>query len=128
MALIINSLRLIRPRQWIKNGFVLIGTLFANAWRQPGMLQRVLMTTAAFSLIASGVYILNDILDRKDDVHHPTKKLRPLAAGTVSVPTAIALLSVLWIAGAALGLFVSRAVLLILLAYVAEIGRASCRE
>ena len=85
MNLLTNCWRLMRPRQWIKNGFVLMGTLFANAWRQPGMLQRVLMATAAFSLIASGVYVLNDILDRKDDAHHPAKKLRPLAAGTVSV-------------------------------------------
>lgn len=119
MKLLKNCWRLMRPRQWIKNGFVLMGTLFANAWRQPGMLQRVLMATAAFSLIASGVYILNDILDRKDDVHHPAKKLRPLAAGTVSLTVAVALVCVLWIAGAALGLFVSRAVLLILLAYIA---------
>lgn len=96
-----------------------MGTLFANAWRQPGMLQRVLMATAAFSLIASGVYVLNDILDRKDDVHHPAKRLRPLAAGKVSITVAVALICVLWIAGAGLGLLVSRAVFLILVAYVA---------
>lgn len=108
-----------RPRQWVKNGFVLMGILFANAWRQPGMLQRVLLTALAFSLIASGVYVLNDLLDRARDLDHPTKRFRPLAAGKVPVTVAIALLIVLWIAGGALGLLVSRAVLLILVAYVA---------
>lgn len=109
---------LMRPRQWVKNGFVFMGILFANAWRQPGMSQRVLLTALAFSLIASGVYVLNDLLDRARDLDHPTKKFRPLAAGKVPVTVAIALLIVLWIAGGAVGLLVSRAVLLILVAYV----------
>jgi len=118
MNLLINCWILMRPRQWVKNGFVLMGILFANAWRQPGMLQRVLLTAVAFSLIASGVYALNDLLDRARDLDHPTKKFRPLAAGKVPVTVAIALLIVLWIAGGAVGLLVSLAVLLILLAYV----------
>jgi 4-hydroxybenzoate polyprenyltransferase len=118
MNLLKNCWILMRPRQWVKNGFVLMGILFANAWRQPGMLQRVLLTALAFSLIASGVYVLNDLLDRARDLDHPTKKFRPLAAGKVPVAVAIALLIVLWIAGGAVGLLVSRTVLLILLAYV----------
>lgn len=96
-----------------------MGILFANAWRQPDMLRRALITTVAFSFIASGVYVLNDLLDRKDDLNHPTKKLRPLAAGRVSTTVAVGLLSVLLITGAGLGFLVSRAVLLILLTYVA---------
>jgi len=118
MNLLKNCWILMRPRQWVKNGFVLMGILFANAWRQPGMLPRVLLTTVAFSLVASGVYVLNDLLDRARDLDHPTKKFRPLAAGKVPVTVAIALLSVLWIAGGGVGLLVSRAVLLILVAYV----------
>ncbi|MDX6611430.1 MAG: hypothetical protein QOD75_616 [Blastocatellia bacterium] len=116
--MLINCWLLMRPRQWVKNGFVLMGVLFANAWRQPQMLQRVLLTTLAFSLIASGVYVLNDLLDRERDLQHPTKKFRPLAAGKVSVTVAVVLLGILWIAGGGVGLLVSRAVLLILLAYV----------
>ena len=108
-----------RPRQWVKNGFVLMGILFANAWRQPEMLRRAVIATVAFSLIASGVYVLNDLVDRKDDLNHPEKKFRPLAAGRISTTAALALFSVLWVAGAALALLVSRAVLLILLIYVA---------
>jgi len=107
-----------RPRQWVKNGFVFMGFLFATAWRQPGMSKRVVLTAIAYSLVASGVYILNDLLDRKRDLEHPRKKARPIASGKVSAAIAILLLAVLWIAGGTLGLYVSRAVLLILLAYV----------
>jgi 4-hydroxybenzoate polyprenyltransferase len=119
MDLLKNCWLLMRPRQWVKSGFVFMGILFANAWRQPGMLQRVLLATVAFSLVASAVYVLNDILDRTRDVHHPTKKLRPLAAGRMPISVAVVLLVLLWIAGGALGLMVSGAVVLILLAYVA---------
>jgi 4-hydroxybenzoate polyprenyltransferase len=111
-------LRLMRPLQWVKNGFVLMGLLFAHAWRQPQMLREVVIVFIAFSLIASGVYIFNDLLDREQDMDHPKKKSRPLAAKTVSVQAAVLLLLVLWLAGAALGLFVSQAVLFILLIYI----------
>jgi 4-hydroxybenzoate polyprenyltransferase len=110
--------RLVRPHQWVKNGFVLMGLLFANAWRQPLMLRRVVLVAIAFSLIASGVYIFNDLLDREQDMAHPKKKFRPLAAKTINVTTAVLLLMVLWLAGAALGFFVSTAVLFILSIYI----------
>ncbi len=119
MKLLKDYWQLMRPRQWVKNGFVLMGILFANAWRQPDMLRRAVIATVAFSLIASGIYVLNDLVDRKDDLNHPAKKFRPLAAGRISTTAALALFSVLWIAGAALALLVSRAVLLILFTYVA---------
>src|SRR6267142_6321773 len=98
MNQVANLWRLMRPRQWVKNCFVLTGVLFANAWRQPQMLQRVLLTTVAFCLAASGVYIINDLFDRKQDLNHPRKKHRPLAAQTVSVAAAVSLLIVLLIA------------------------------
>lgn len=107
-----------RPLQWVKNGFIFMGPLFANAWRQPPVLRQVFIAFMAFSLVASGVYIFNDLLDREQDVSHPKKKFRPLAAKTISVRAAVVLLIMLWLAGAALGSYVSTAVLLILLIYV----------
>jgi 4-hydroxybenzoate polyprenyltransferase len=107
-----------RPLQWVKNGFVFMGLLFANAWKQPLMLRHVIIVFIAFSLIASGVYTFNDLFDRAHDMSHPKKRLRPLAAKTVSVRTAVILLLVLWLAGAALGIYVSRTVLLILFIYI----------
>jgi 4-hydroxybenzoate polyprenyltransferase len=118
MTQIATLLRLMRPRQWVKSCFVLTGILFANAWRQPQMAQRVLLAAAAFSLAASGVYIINDLIDRPDDLNHPQKKQRPLAAQTVSVRAAVLLLIVLLLAAFGLGFLVSHKVVIILLIYV----------
>lgn len=107
-----------RPRQWVKSGFVLMGILFANQWHQPQMVRDVLLAAGAFSLVASGVYILNDLLDRKQDAYHPLKRRRPLVAGTVSVSTAILSMLVLWVAGFSMGLFVSVRVVSILFTYI----------
>ena len=80
-----------RPHQWLKNGFVLIGIFFAHAWSDGAVVSAVLLSVAAFCLMSSAVYVLNDLTDIKADQLHPTKRLRPLAAGTVSVPFAIGL-------------------------------------
>jgi 4-hydroxybenzoate polyprenyltransferase len=108
-----------RPRQWVKNGFVLMGVLFANEWRNPLMLRRALLVFVAFSLVASGVYIFNDIFDRARDAAHPKKRLRPIAAGTMTVKVAVLLLLILWAIGFTAGLLASTKVLFILLIYAA---------
>lgn len=110
--------RLLRPQQWVKNGFVLVGILFANAWDDRLTLHRVLLATLAFCLIASGVYVFNDLIDRDEDRSHPRKKLRPLAAGSVTNRTAIVLLLLLWAGGFVTGVFATRAVVIILALYV----------
>lgn len=107
-----------RPRQWVKSCFVLTGILFANAWRQPQMAQRVMLTAVAFSLAASGVYIINDLIDREQDVNHPRKKYRPLAAATVSPSAAVSLMIVLLLASFGLGLWIAKTVVAIILIYV----------
>ena len=108
-----------RPRQWVKNGFVLMGVLFANVWRDPLMLRRALLVFVAFSLVASGVYIVNDFLDRENDLNHPRKRFRPLASKAISVSAAFSFMIILWLVGFLLGIVVSNAVLFILLIYVA---------
>src|SRR5262245_28802465 len=110
--------RLMRPRQWVKNGFVFVGLLFANAWRQPQLRLRVVLAAVAFCLVSSGVYIFNDLMDREQDLNHERKKTRPLAAGRVSSGTAVILLIVLWIVGFGVALLVSRTVLGLLLVYI----------
>jgi 4-hydroxybenzoate polyprenyltransferase len=114
----INLWRLMRPRQWVKSCFVFTGVLFANAWHQSQMVQRVLLAALAFSLAASGVYIINDLIDRSQDLNHPRKKLRPLAAGQVTVAAAIVLLVLLLLAAFGIGFWISIRVLTILLIYV----------
>ena len=114
----VELLRLMRPWQWVKSGFVFVGLVFAKAWREPVTLQKVAIAAIVFSLVASGVYIFNDLFDRKLDSHHPRKKERPLVTGTVSVSNAILLLLVLWGAGFGLSFFVSLTFQFLLLVYV----------
>jgi 4-hydroxybenzoate polyprenyltransferase len=115
---VINLLKLMRPRQWVKSCFVFMGILFANAWHDRQMVKHVLMAALAFSLVASGVYIVNDLLDREQDANHPHKRHRPLAARTVTAGMAVSLVVFLWTVGFVLGYLVSLQVLLILSAYV----------
>jgi 4-hydroxybenzoate polyprenyltransferase len=92
--------------------------LFAKAWHEPRMLRNVLLTAVAFSLVASGVYVFNDVMDRAQDAAHPKKRLRPLAAATVSTQVAFLLLALLLLAGLALGVLVSTQVLILLALYL----------
>ena len=85
-------LRLMRPHQWVKNGFVLVGLLFGHAWNDPASVRMALAAFAAFCLLSSAVYAMNDILDREEDRRHPAKRLRPLASGAVGVGAAVALM------------------------------------
>jgi 4-hydroxybenzoate polyprenyltransferase len=114
--------RLARPHQWLKNGFVLVGLLFGHAWDDPHMVRSVALVFAAFCLVASGVYVFNDLRDRAADRVHPRKRHRPLASGAVAPGTAAVYSAVLIAAGLALGFAVSPAALLILAAYVALNG------
>ena len=84
-------IQLLRPHQWLKNGFVFLGLLFGHAWSDPVKVGQALAAFAAFCLLASAVYVMNDLIDREQDRLHPKKKQRPLAAGTVGIGSAGAL-------------------------------------
>ena len=86
-------LRLLRPHQWLKNSFVLVGLLFGHAWHDPQLVLKAFAATAAFCLLSSTVYVFNDLIDREQDRLHPQKRHRPLASGTISVPFALTLLA-----------------------------------
>jgi 4-hydroxybenzoate polyprenyltransferase len=81
--------RLFRPQQWVKNGFVLAPLLFSRSFLIAGDTLRAVAAAAIFCGAASAGYIVNDILDRESDRRHPLKsKRRPIASGEVSVRTA----------------------------------------
>lgn len=95
-------LRLLRPRQWTKNLACLAGVIFGGRLMQPQAVLLGLVAALTFVLASSVAYIVNDLSDRASDRQHPTKAARPLAAGEVSVWTAVLLAGAL--ALAALGL------------------------
>ncbi len=74
-----------RPRQWVKSAFLLTPALFTLQVLNPDVWLRLFYGMFGFSLIASAVYTLNDILNREEDRHHPLKRHRPIAAGRLSI-------------------------------------------
>ena len=80
-------LKLMRVQQWVKNLFVFMPLFFDHKFTDVGKLMLTLLCAIAFSLAASAVYCLNDILDREADARHPEKCHRPIASGALSVTT-----------------------------------------
>lgn len=100
-----KTLLLIRPQQWIKNGFVLIPMFFGGRLLNVDDVIASVVTFFAFSCAASAIYCFNDIVDVDADRRHPVKCRRPIASGAVSVPTAYALMAVLALLSALLLFF-----------------------
>lgn len=93
-----NLIKLVRPSQWIKNGVVLAGLIFAGEAGSPDKVMQAVQALIAFCFFASAVYVINDILDRERDRQHPLKKNRPIAAGKININLAI-IIGLLLIAG-----------------------------
>lgn len=83
-------LKAMRPHQWAKNILIFVPVLTAGLVSDPVALARAGLTMLLFSLLASGVYLLNDIVDIDADRAHATKFARPVASGALSIPTALA--------------------------------------
>lgn len=102
----LHLLRLARPHQWAKCGFVLIGPMYAMVdGTRPDWLA-VVGATIAFALASSACYVVNDLRDREADRAHPRKRNRPLAAGDVTAPQAVAFAGLLGF-GAVLPIFLA---------------------
>ncbi len=90
----------LRPRQWVKNGLLFAGVIFARGAADPHLWGRAVLGFVAFSLASSAVYVANDWLDRERDRRHPVKRNRPIASGRIGGAAAAILFAVL-VAGAA---------------------------
>jgi 4-hydroxybenzoate polyprenyltransferase len=110
-------IQLLRPKDWAKNFFLLIPLFFSGELFQWSKYPPLLMGIAAFSFIASSIYIINDYRDIKDDQKHPEKSKRPLASGVVSKTAAIIICLVLIVAGFSIAYFVRDKFLFILCIY-----------
>lgn len=77
-----------RPKQWAKNVFIFVALVFDRKLTDIEAILHTVVGVVLFSLVASVVYILNDIMDRHADRHHPTKRNRPVASGELPVITA----------------------------------------
>jgi decaprenyl-phosphate phosphoribosyltransferase len=79
-----------RPKQWTKNLLVVAAPLAAGQIAEPGVLGPTVVAFVAFCLASSSVYLVNDCADVAADRQHPRKRHRPVAAGEISVPAALA--------------------------------------
>jgi decaprenyl-phosphate phosphoribosyltransferase len=118
MTVLCGVIKLMRPKQWVKNGFVLAPLMFSGEFLNWSSIIHALMAVLLFCVASSATYVINDIHDIDRDRRHPKKsKSRPLAAGNVSVPVALALLAVLY-AVLVLGWFVAPRVVMVIAAYL----------
>lgn len=105
----LSVLKLLRPKQWAKGAFVLIGPAYAltdpkNHWQV--LLPPALIAMVSLCLLSSAGYIINDILDAPRDRLHPRKSKRPVASGAISPTLAWVIAIVTGLIGAALILLI----------------------
>lgn len=106
---------LLRLSHWSKAAFVLLGVFYSGSI---AFLPRALWASLAFCLIASAVYIYNDLKDMEEDRLHPHKCRRPLASGEFSLDLAVGMLIVLLLSGIVLGWMISSSLAAILALYL----------
>lgn len=110
---------LLRPHQWVKNLLVLAAPFFGGVlYTSYGMFFIMLIAFVAFSLASSAGYIANDIADLESDKRHPTKKLRPLAAGRISTHGALVIAVLALLLSITCSLMIGPEFLMIIAAYI----------
>lgn len=108
----------LRPRQWIKNGFVFAALVFDGQLSNLPALTRTTIGFVLFCLASSSVYLVNDLRDLEEDRRHPTKRNRPLPSGRLPIPVAQAAAVVLAVVSVGGAYLLEPAFGAIVLAYV----------
>jgi len=96
-------LKAMRIHQWLKNLLVFVPLMLAHRITDPALVAQAVLAFFAFSLCASSVYFLNDLLDLPADRRHPSKRRRPFAAGDIDIRAGVGLMLVLLIAAIGIG-------------------------
>ena len=110
-------IKAIRVHQWVKNALLAVPLLTSHQWQNPEVLWLVVLGFFTFSLAASSVYVLNDLLDLAADRQHPSKCKRPFAAGLITLHTGIALFPLLLLLAFSLALMLPLPFLMALAVY-----------
>lgn len=113
-----NILRLLRPRQWVKNFAIFAAVIFTGELFNPIAVTPIILGFFIFCGISSATYIINDIFDIKNDKMHPFKRFRPLAHGDVDVKFASVLASVLIVLSLSLSILINPTFFLFIIVYL----------
>jgi 4-hydroxybenzoate polyprenyltransferase len=108
----------LRPYQWVKNTLVFAGLIFSHSLVRWESVRLSSFAFLCFCLASSGVYLANDLRDLEEDRQHPTKRLRPLAAGALEPRTAVFALMLLLLCAFVGGYFLKPMFGVVLLGYV----------
>ena len=111
-------IKLMRPKQYIKNLFVMAAIIFSNKILDLDAVDKTIIAFIAFCLISSSVYILNDIVDIEKDKLHPKKCKRPLASGAISKGSAWVLFGLLVIISISMSFLINTSLTFILVLYL----------
>ncbi len=99
---------ILRPAQWIKNLFLCAPLFFSPSKVTDFNVISILAGFLCFSILSSSIYIINDIIDRKRDVLHPVKRLRPIASGKISVKLALLISLLLFVSSITFSIMLSK--------------------
>ncbi len=113
-----NTLKLVRPRQWIKNIAIFAAITFSGELFDWESLQKALLAFIVFCSLSSASYIINDVFDIKKDRLHPFKRFRPLAHEDLSVSFALVVAAILIISSFGIGLIVTPAFFILSIIYL----------
>jgi decaprenyl-phosphate phosphoribosyltransferase len=108
-----------RVRQWVKNSLVVSAPALSGQLLDAGVVRGTVVAFAAFCLASSGIYMVNDVLDRDGDRAHPRKRFRPIAAGVISPRLAVASAAVLLLGSLGVSLLAESELLIVVGSYVA---------
>ena len=112
-----NIIALARPEHWVKNLFLFLPAFFGARLTESEVFRQAFLGFVAFSLTASAVYVLNDLVDAPQDRNHPDKCRRPIASGAISQRQGILIGSILLISGWCLAAFLHPEMLIFSILY-----------
>jgi len=112
-----DIVRLLRPRQWIKNFAIYAVLLFSGSFFDPNLFLKVTYGFLVFCALSSSIYIVNDLFDIEKDRIHPFKRLRPLAHNDVSISVAVSLAAIFAVGAIVISYFIEPGFFLITSVY-----------
>lgn len=117
---IVGLIKETRPRQWYKQGVLLVGLVFSENLLNTTAVGQELIAMFAFTAAAGATYIVNDVSDIEEDRKHPRKRYRPIASGQVSIPVAMAFAAALTVTSLAVSYTLTPLLTVIVVAYLAQ--------